>query len=98
MGVKIKSRIDSISKDIYELADFEFNISSPSQLGNVLFEKLELPHGKKKKNGYSTDEATLSKLIEYPGISFKLPALFFFFFNWHFKTEFSILKSHRPIV
>lgn len=62
MGVKIKSRIDNISSEIYQLADFEFNISSPSQLGNVLFEKLGLPHGKKTKTGYSTSSEVLEKL------------------------------------
>ena len=67
MGEEIKERVNIITKEIYEISGVEFNISSPKQLGEILFEKLELPHGKKNKNGnYSTDEATLSKLIDYP--------------------------------
>ena len=62
MGEDIKNRIDSVSKSIYKIADLEFNISSPSQLGNVLFEKLGLPHGKKNKTGYSTSSDVLEKL------------------------------------
>ena len=67
MGKDISSRIDDISKSIYDLAGCEFNIGSPKQLGDVLFNKLEMPHGKKGKSGnYATDEATLSKLSEFP--------------------------------
>ena len=66
MGSEIKTRIEEISQEIYQESGVEFNISSPKQLGDVLFEVLGLPHGKKNKNGYSTDEATLSKLKEYP--------------------------------
>ena len=66
MKMKIKTKIDDISKEIYLLAGTEFNISSPKQLGEILFEKLNLPHGKKNKTGYVTDANTLSKLIEYP--------------------------------
>ena len=66
MGKEINERIKELSEEIYTLCGEEFNISSPIQLGNILFEKLALPHGKKNKRGYSTDEATLSKLVEYP--------------------------------
>ena len=69
MGLEIKTRIEQVSREIYDYCGVEFNISSPKQLGEVLYEKLGLPHGKKKnKNGYPTDEATLSKLKEYPVI------------------------------
>lgn len=66
MGKEISARIKKVSEAIYEESGEEFNISSPAQLGEVLFEKLGLPHGKKNKRGYSTDEATLSKLKGYP--------------------------------
>ena len=66
MGREISTKIKEITEDIYALSGEEFNISSPIQLGEVLFEKLGLPHGKKNKRGYSTDEATLSKLKGYP--------------------------------
>ena len=64
MGKDINSRINEISKNIYDLAGCEFNIGSPKQLGDILFNKLEMPQGKKGKSGnYATDEATLSKLM-----------------------------------
>ena len=66
MGEEISAKIKEITEDIYTLSGEEFNINSPIQLGEVLFEKLGLKHGKKNKRGYSTDEATLSKLREYP--------------------------------
>ena len=62
MGKEIKDKIESISKEIYKIAGTEFNISSPSQLGNILFDKLNLPHGKKGKTGYSTAADVLEKL------------------------------------
>ena len=62
MGEEFKIKIELISKDIYNLAGCEFNISSPKQLGEVLFEKLGLPHGKKNTNGYSTSMEVLTKL------------------------------------
>jgi len=66
MKTEIKKQIDIISEKIYKQAGETFNIASPKQLGEILFEKLELPHGKKNKTGYVTDANTLGKLIEYP--------------------------------
>ena len=52
-----------IEKDIFELAKEEFNISSPKQLGIILFEKLQIPYPKKiKDNNYSTAKEILDKL------------------------------------
>jgi len=62
MGEEIKIKIELLSKTIYNYAGCEFNISSPVQLGEVLFEKLNLPHGKKGKTGYSTAADVLEKL------------------------------------
>ena len=62
MGEDIKIKLELLSKDIYNQAGCEFNISSPNQLGEVLFEKLNLPHGKKGKTGYSTAIDVLNKL------------------------------------
>ena len=62
MGDEIKKKIDLVSSEIYKIAGEEFNISSPSQLSNILFEKLDLPHGKKGKTGYSTAADVLEKL------------------------------------
>ena len=47
-------RIEELEKVIWEMAGEQFNINSPKQLGAILFEKLQLPHGKKTKSGYST--------------------------------------------
>ena len=67
MKEELNERIDIVSKEIYTLASEEFNISSPKQLGSILFEKLELPNGKKNKNGnYQTDEQSLKKIGQYP--------------------------------
>ena len=62
MGDEIKNKITEVSNKIYEIAGEEFNISSPVQLSNILFEKLNLPHGKKGKTGYSTAVDVLEKL------------------------------------
>lgn len=70
MGKEIKEKTDTIANEIYELAGCEFNISSPSQLGEILFEKLGLKHGKKNKTGYSTAQEVLEKLVhEHPIIN-----------------------------
>ena len=66
MKKDIKVKIDDVSKKIYNLAGREFNISSPKQLGEILFDELKLPHAKKNKTGYVTDANILGKLIEYP--------------------------------
>lgn len=58
LGVKI-SRLET---SIYSQAGMEFNLNSPKQLGEVLFEKLQLPGGKKTKTGYSTAADVLEKL------------------------------------
>lgn len=55
-------RIESIEKEIIELAGEPFNVSSPKQLGEILFEKLQLPNGKKTKTGYSTNVEVLNQL------------------------------------
>ena len=54
--------IQKLTSKIYEKAGCEFNINSPKQLGNILFEQLKLPPFKKTKSGYSTNEAVLQKL------------------------------------
>lgn len=48
MGEEIKIKYSLIEQEIYNYAGCEFNVSSPIQLGNILFEKLNLPHGKKR--------------------------------------------------
>lgn len=68
-GEMLKLGIEKLEKSIYEHCGLEFNINSPKQLGEVLFEKMELPGGKKTKTGYSTSADVLDKLKDdYPVI------------------------------
>lgn len=62
LGEEFKLSIEKLESEIYNLADEEFNINSPKQLGVILFEKLELPVIKKTKTGYSTNAEVLEKL------------------------------------
>ena len=62
LATKFKFEIAKTEKEIFELAEEEFNISSPKQLGKILFEKLDLPVIKKTKTGYSTNAEVLEKL------------------------------------
>lgn len=55
--------IERLTEEIYALAGETFNIASNRQLGDILFEKLALPHGKKNKTGYSVSEDVLSALV-----------------------------------
>ena len=61
-GKELKEKIENLKNEIYELSGEEFNINSPKQLGELLFEKLKLPVYKKTKSGYSTDVDVLEKL------------------------------------
>ena len=64
-GKEISKRIEELEKQIYLIADEEFNINSTQQLGTILFDKLKLPTKKKTKTGYSTDKDVLESLEEY---------------------------------
>ena len=61
-GQELDTQPTARAEEIYELAGGQFNINSPMQLGNVLFEKLGLPHGKKTQRGYSTNADVLESL------------------------------------
>lgn len=62
LGVTFKEKIDRLEKEIIEIAGTQFNINSPKQLSEILFEKLGLPVIKKTKTGYSTGADVLEKL------------------------------------
>lgn len=62
MGESLVERLNEMEEKIHKLAGVEFNINSPKQLGEVLFEKLNLPAIKKTKTGYSTSADVLEKL------------------------------------
>ena len=66
-GQALVSRIEELEQAIWKQAGEEFNIHSPRQLGEILFEKMKLPGAKKTKSGYSTAADILDKLAEdYP--------------------------------
>ena len=66
-GEALSARITEQERAIYDMAGETFNINSPKQLGEILFGKLGLPHGKKTKTGWSTNADVLEKLrYEYP--------------------------------
>lgn len=79
IGAENEEKLALLTREIYDLAGEEFNINSPKQLGVILFEKLQLPAGKKTKTGYSTavdvleELATMSpvvaKILEYRQIN-----------------------------
>lgn len=64
MSLELEVKLDLLTKEIYTLAGCEFNVSSPKQLGEILFEKLQLAKGKKNKTGYKTDVKVLEKLVD----------------------------------
>ncbi|RUS43840.1 DNA polymerase I [Cohnella sp. AR92] len=65
LGKEFQTGIDSMMTSIHRLAGMEFNIGSTKQLGEVLFDKLGLPSGRKTKTGYSTDAEVLERLAPY---------------------------------
>lgn len=64
-GRELDEIASALESRIYMAAGEEFNVNSPKQLGEVLFEKLMLPHGKKTKTGYSTNADVLEYLRKY---------------------------------
>src|SRR5690606_4922459 len=69
IGAELAGQIGEIEQEIYKMAGVEFNIGSPKQLGEILFEKMGLPVIKKTKTGYSTDAEVLEKLAPYHEIA-----------------------------
>ena len=69
----LQTRIDDLTREIYNLAGEEFNINSPKQLGQILFVKLGLPAKKKTKSGFSTNAEVLEELrYDFPIVEFIL--------------------------
>ena len=65
-GDSLRAELNGILQNIYAEVGYEFNLNSPKQLGEALFDKLGLPPRKKTARGYSTDAETLESLREYP--------------------------------
>lgn len=72
MGENINKKLDELTSEIYNYAGEEFNIQSPKQLGEILFEKLDIPYPKKKKTSYSTAREILDKIVDYHPIVEKI--------------------------
>lgn len=78
-GDELQAKIDVLEQRIYDGAGVKFNINSPKQLGEILFEKMGLPGGKKTKTGYSTaadvleglakDHEIVADVLEYRGLA-----------------------------
>ena len=68
-GEMLQLEIDQLTAEIHDMAGEEFNINSPKELGRILFDKLQLPTGKKTKTGYSTNVDVLEKLSAYHPIA-----------------------------
>ncbi len=69
-GRELGTHIKKLEQTIHEQAGEDFNINSPKQLGEILFEKLQIPGGKKTKTGYSTAADVLEKLApDYPFVA-----------------------------
>lgn len=64
IGENVSEQIQKTQDEIFAMSGEEFNISSPKQLGKILFEKLDLPVIKKTKTGYSTNAEVLEKLLD----------------------------------
>lgn len=69
---ELKVQIEKIEKEIYALVGHEFNIASPKQLGEILFEERGLKPPKKNKRGYSVDAAVLEELAEQDPVPQKI--------------------------
>lgn len=72
LGKEFEGDLNRLEGEIHELAGLEFNVNSPQQLQEILFEKLVLPRGKKTKTGYSTDSEVLEGLIQEHPIAQKI--------------------------
>lgn len=71
-GTFAQEQLDDLSSEIYSACGHEFNINSPKQLSVVLFEEMNLPHGKKTSLGYSTNNDELEKIRKYSPIVEKI--------------------------
>ncbi len=75
-----------LEEQIYTLAGHPFNINSPQQLAQILFEEQGLPHGRKTKTGFSTDVKVLEQLAK----KHELPAL-------HFALSYAYKTAYPPM-
>ncbi len=93
LGKELEAAIQTLSQEIYELAGREFNINSPSQLGDILFNKLNLPTLKKTKTGFSTDAETLEQLAPLHPLVDKV-----LLYRQHMKIQGTYVDGLLPLV
>jgi DNA polymerase-1 len=72
LSKELETKLAALEKEIHQMAGGPFNIGSPKQLGEVLFERLKLARGKKTKTGWSTDVEVLTKLAEEQPIAARI--------------------------
>jgi DNA polymerase-1 len=72
LSKELETKLAALEKEIHQMAGGPFNIGSPKQLGEVLFERLKLTRGKKTKTGWSTDVEVLTKLAEEQPVAARL--------------------------
>ncbi|MDO4204147.1 MAG: DNA polymerase I [Selenomonadaceae bacterium] len=92
-SIAAAERLDRLQSEIYELAGGSFNINSPKQLGEILFEKLGLPAEKKTKTGYSTSVDVLENLAPFHPIIGKILT----FRHWA-KLKSTYLDGLEPLI
>lgn len=92
-GIMLGEKINELTGRIYELAGEEFNINSPMQLGVILFEKLDLPFGKKTKRGYATGIEILEKLKD----DYEIVALILEY-RMHSKLKSTYIEGLLPLI
>ncbi len=93
LGRELEAAIRTLSDEIYALAGREFNINSPSQLGDILFNKLNLPTLKKTKTGFSTDAETLEQLAPLHPLVDKV-----LLYRQHMKIQGTYVDGLLPLV
>ncbi|QOX62646.1 DNA polymerase I [Anoxybacterium hadale] len=92
-GIMLGEKINELTSRIYELAGEEFNINSPMQMGVILFEKLNLPFGKKTKRGYATGIEILEKLKD----DYEIVALILEY-RMHSKLKSTYIEGLLPLI
>ncbi len=93
LGRQLEEAISNLQTEIYQLADTVFNINSPSQLGDILFKKLNLPAMKKTKTGYSTDAETLESLAPLHPLVEKV-----LLYRQHMKIQGTYVDGMLPLI
>ncbi len=93
LGRQLEEAVSNLQAEIYQLAGTVFNINSPAQLGDILFNKLNLPAMKKTKTGYSTDAETLESLAPLHPLVEKV-----LLYRQHMKIQGTYVEGMLPLI